>query len=139
MTSPSARLKLDPGRKDRATSLTKFYDWILGKWFDSFAPPHGSGPRNGGRKIPDPMALRLTTTVSGVKKQDASTGLMIFDVFELIEWASRWMTLEPGDVIATGTPSGVGSAAGTFLSPGDVVEVEIERIGKIRNEIRAAN
>jgi 2-keto-4-pentenoate hydratase/2-oxohepta-3-ene-1,7-dioic acid hydratase in catechol pathway len=77
------------------------------------------------------------TKVNGEVKQDASTGQMIFSVAELIEWASRWMTLEPGDVISTGTPSGVGSASGTFLKPGDIVEVEIEKIGKIRNEVVA--
>ncbi|OQB41286.1 MAG: Ureidoglycolate lyase [Candidatus Latescibacteria bacterium ADurb.Bin168] len=68
-------------------------------------------------------------------KQSASTGQMIFSVAELVEWASHWMTLEPGDIISTGTPSGVGAASGTFLKPGDVVEVEIETLGVIRNRV----
>lgn len=124
-------LKVGIDRKAREGD--KWFDWLGGKWFDSFAP---MGPALVTKdEVPDPHALRLTTKVNGQTKQDASTGQMIFSVAELIEWASRWMTLEPGDIISTGTPSGVGSASGTFLKPGDVVEVEIEKIGKIRNEV----
>ncbi len=124
-------LKVEKGRQAREGD--KWFDWLNGKWFDTFAP---MGPALVTKdEVPDPHALRLTTKVNGEVKQDASTGQMIFSVAELIEWASRWMTLEPGDVISTGTPSGVGSASGTFLKPGDVVEVEIEKIGKIRNEV----
>ena len=63
---------------------------------------------------------------------------MIFTVPEIIAWISRVVTLEPGDLIATGTPAGVGSAHGVFLQPGDTVEVEIERIGVLRNPVVAA-
>jgi 2-keto-4-pentenoate hydratase/2-oxohepta-3-ene-1,7-dioic acid hydratase in catechol pathway len=123
-------------KKDRqAREGDKWFDWLNGKWFDTFAP---MGPALVTKdEIPNPHDLRLTTTVNGQTKQDASTGQMIFSVAELIEWASRWMTLEPGDIISTGTPSGVGSASGTFLKPGDVVEVQIEKIGTIRNEVVA--
>ena len=124
-------LKVETTRTDRDGD--KWFDWLNGKWFDSFAP---MGPALVLKdEVPDPHKLALRTRVNGELKQNASTGQMIFSVAELIEWASRWMTLEPGDVIATGTPSGVGSASGTFLKPGDVVEIEIERIGTIRNTV----
>ena len=124
-------LKVDTKRTDRDGD--KWFDWLNGKWFDSFAP---MGPALVMKdEVPDPHKLTLQTRVNGELKQNASTGQMIFSVAELIEWASRWMTLEPGDVIATGTPSGVGSASGTFLKPGDVVEIEIEKIGTIRNTV----
>ena len=60
---------------------------------------------------------------------------MIFSVAELVAWASTLVTLEPGDVISTGTPSGVGSTSGTFLRPGDVLEAEVEGIGILRNPV----
>ena len=127
-------LKVDMERQDR--SGDKWFDWLNGKWFDTFAP---MGPALVLRdEVADPHALSLQTRINGEVKQDASTGQMIFSVAELIEWASRWMTLEPGDIISTGTPAGVGSASGVFLKPGDVVEVEIESIGTIRNEVEAA-
>jgi 2-keto-4-pentenoate hydratase/2-oxohepta-3-ene-1,7-dioic acid hydratase in catechol pathway len=125
------KLKVETKRADRDGD--KWFDWLNGKWFDSFAP---MGPALVLKdEVPDPHKLTLQTRVNGELKQNASTGQMIFSVAELIEWASRWMTLEPGDVIATGTPSGVGSASGTFLKPGDVVEIEIEKIGTIRNTV----
>lgn len=124
-------LKVDTTRADRDGD--KWFDWLNGKWFDSFAP---MGPALVLKdEVPDPHNLTLQTRVNGELKQNASISQMIFSVAELIEWASRWMTLEPGDVIATGTPSGVGSASGTFLKPGDVVEIEIEKIGTIRNTV----
>ncbi len=124
-------VKIGSGRKERDGD--KWFDWILGKWFDTFAP---MGPAFVTKdEVADVHALHLETRVNGVVKQNASTGQMIFSVAELVEWASRWMTLEPGDIISTGTPSGVGSASGTFLKPGDVVEVEIETLGVIRNRV----
>lgn len=88
-------------------------------------------------EIPDPQDLRITCRVNGVVKQDSQTSLMIFDVAETIVQLSRGMTLLPGDIIATGTPSGVGFARKPpeFLQPGDVVECEVERIGLIRNTL----
>ncbi len=91
-------------------------------------------------EVPDPHALRLCCRVNGVTKQDSHTGDMIFDIPTLIAWLSRGLTLLPGDVIATGTPSGVGFARTPpeFLRPGDVVECEVEGIGTLRNRVAAA-
>ncbi|MEK6574071.1 MAG: fumarylacetoacetate hydrolase family protein [Chloroflexota bacterium] len=88
-------------------------------------------------EIPDPHALAIRCRVNGVTKQEANTGMMIFKIPAIIEMLSRGMTLEAGDVIATGTPSGVGFARTPpeFLKPGDVVECEIEEIGVIRNRV----
>ena len=87
--------------------------------------------------ISDPDDLRLTLRVNGVVKQDDRTSSMLFDVAEIIEQMSLGMTLEPGDIIATGTPSGIGMARTPreFLHAGDVVECEIEAIGTIRNRV----
>ena len=122
--------------EDREPAATyKFFDWLNGKWMDTFAP---MGPCLVTKEeIEDPHDLRITLRVNGETKQDASTGDMIFYIPELIEFASRLMTLEPGDVISTGTPSGVGATSGTFLKPGDVVETEIEGIGVLRNPVEA--
>jgi 2-keto-4-pentenoate hydratase/2-oxohepta-3-ene-1,7-dioic acid hydratase in catechol pathway len=109
----------------------KFFDWLVGKWFDTGAP---CGPWLVTRdEIENPHTLSLRTRVNGETRQDASTADMIFTVPEILAFISRVLTLEPGDLIATGTPGGVGSARGLFLQPGDTVEVEIERIGLLRN------
>ena len=101
--------------------------WARAKGFDTFCPV---GPRI----VPglDPSALRISTRVNGVVRQDSSTADLIFDVPTLVAFCSEHMTLEPGDVISTGTPAGVGN-----LSPGDVVEIEIEGIGVLRNPVIA--
>lgn len=90
-------------------------------------------------EIPDPHALQLRCWVNGVLKQESHTGDMIFDIPTIIEWLSRGMTLLPGDIIATGTPSGVGFARTPpeFLKPGDVVECQVEKIGTLRNRVAA--
>ncbi len=109
--------------------------WFLGKSLDGFCP---MGPAIvTADEIPDPQALKLACRVNGVTKQDSSTAQMIFDVATIVETLSRGMTLEPGDVIATGTPAGVGFARQppAFLKAGDVVECEIENIGVLRNRI----
>jgi 2-keto-4-pentenoate hydratase/2-oxohepta-3-ene-1,7-dioic acid hydratase in catechol pathway len=82
-------------------------------------------------EIPDPQALKIELTVNGVVKQSSATASMIFDVPTLIEFISTFTTLEPGDVIATGTPSGVGHFHDppTYLQAGDTVRIEIERVG----------
>src|SRR2546423_8522716 len=87
--------------------------------------------------IPDPQTLMLTPRVNGQVVQHESTANMIFSVATSIAFLSSLMTLEPGDLIATGTPSGVGfkRTPPLFLHDGDVVEVEIERIGRIRNPV----
>jgi 2-keto-4-pentenoate hydratase/2-oxohepta-3-ene-1,7-dioic acid hydratase in catechol pathway len=88
-------------------------------------------------EIPDPHHLQVTCRVNGVVKQHANTAVMIFRVPDIIAILSRGMTLDTGDIIATGTPSGVGFARKPpeFLKPGDVVEVEIEKIGVLRNRV----
>ncbi len=109
--------------------------WFLGKSLDGFCP---MGPALvTADEIPDPQALKLVCRVNGVVKQSSSTAQMIFDVAAIVETLSRGMTLEPGDVIATGTPAGVGFARQPpeFLKAGDVVECEIENIGVLRNRI----
>ena len=113
-----------------------FFDWLNGKWFDTFGPlgPYLVTPD----EVGDPQTLALQTRVNGVVRQKTSTADMIFSIAETIEWISQFVTLEAGDVIATGTPSGVGSTTKTFLKEGDVVEVEIERVGLLRNPVGAA-
>ena len=88
-------------------------------------------------EIPDPHALQLRLRVNGVTKQDANTSLMIFKLPAIIEALSAGLTLEPGDIIATGTPAGVGDARKPpeYLQPGDVVEAEIDGIGTLRNPV----
>ena len=111
--------------------------WMLGKTPDTFCP---MGPALvTADEVPDPQNLALRTVVSGEVLQDGHTSRMIFSVAHLIADMSRVMTLEPGDVIATGTPSGVGFARTPprWLRPGDVVRVEIERVGTLENPVVA--
>jgi 2,4-diketo-3-deoxy-L-fuconate hydrolase len=109
--------------------------WFKGKSLDDACP---IGPWIvGADEIPDPQALHITLRVNGVEKQSGDTATMIFGVRAIVAWLSRGLTLEPGDVIATGTPDGVGFARTPpeFLKNGDVVEVEIDAIGTLRNTI----
>jgi 2-keto-4-pentenoate hydratase/2-oxohepta-3-ene-1,7-dioic acid hydratase in catechol pathway len=110
--------------------------WTAGKALDTFAPMGpGIVPAS---QIPDPQTLTLITRVNGQEVQHDRTANMIFSVASAIAFLSSLMTLEPGDIIATGTPSGVGfkRTPPLFLQDGVVVEVEIERIGKIRNPVK---
>ncbi len=110
--------------------------WIRGKSLDTFCP---LGPAIVSKdEIPDPQNLRVTTTVNGQVVQDSNTQQMIFGVARLIEFISHGITLVPGDVIATGTPPGVGQyrKPPLFLKPGDVVEVEVGHVGLLRNEVQ---
>lgn len=88
-------------------------------------------------EVPDPHALRITCHVNGDLRQDSTTGEMIFDIPATLAHLSNGMTLQPGDIIATGTPSGVGFAMKppVYLQPGDVVECHVERVGTIRNRV----
>jgi 2-keto-4-pentenoate hydratase/2-oxohepta-3-ene-1,7-dioic acid hydratase in catechol pathway len=109
--------------------------WFLGKSLDGSCP---LGPWIvTSDELADPTNLRLRLLVNGVVKQDDTTGHMLFDIPALLAELSRGMTIEPGDIIATGTPSGVGFARTPpeFLCPGDVMESEIESIGSLRNHI----
>ena len=109
--------------------------WVLGKGLDSFCP---MGPAIlTADEAPDPTKLRLITHVNGEKRQDALVADLIFDVPTLIEAISAAITLEPGDVIATGTPVGVGIGftPPKFLQKGDVVRIEISGIGVLQNPV----
>ena len=110
--------------------------WTRGKSFDTFAP---IGPcLTTAEQIGDPNDLRLTARVNGETRQDSSTRLMVFNVYEIVQHLSRVMTLEPCDIIATGTPAGVAAfmkPEPKFLKRGDIVEVEIEKIGTLRNRV----
>nr|HET6903105.1 fumarylacetoacetate hydrolase family protein [Ktedonobacteraceae bacterium] len=109
--------------------------FIAGKTLDTFAP---MGPGMVlASEIPNPQSLTLNTRVNGQVVQHASTATMIFSVATIISFLSSLMTLEPGDIIATGTPSGVGfkRTPPLFLREGDVVEVEVEGVGQIRNPV----
>ena len=92
-------------------------------------------------EIEDPQALNLLLRVNGTVKQEGNTGDMIYPVDAIIEWVSRGMTLLPGTIIASGTPDGVGFARTPpeFLQPGDVMESEVQGIGRLRNRIVAAS
>jgi 2-keto-4-pentenoate hydratase/2-oxohepta-3-ene-1,7-dioic acid hydratase in catechol pathway len=107
--------------------------WVRGKSLDTFCP---LGPWLVTRdEVPDPHSLSMRCTVNGTALQDSTTAEMIFRVPQLIEFASRAFTLLPGDVIATGTPDGVGvfRSPQVFLKDGDVVTVEIEGLGELTN------
>ena len=110
--------------------------WTRGKSFDTFAP---TGPCiTTADQISDPGNLRVQAKVNGELRQNGSTGSMVFSVYEIVHKLSQVMTLEPCDIIATGTPAGVGFAMKPeprFLQIGDIVEVEIEKIGVLRNSI----
>jgi 2,4-diketo-3-deoxy-L-fuconate hydrolase len=111
--------------------------WTLGKNADRSGP---LSPVVTADEVGDPRAgLRLQTRVNGEVVQDGSTSDMIFSVGEILAYLSEVMTLNPGDVVTTGTPAGVGfkRTPPRFLRPGDAVEVEIERIGAVRNRIVA--
>jgi len=114
---------------------TRHSQWFKGKSLDGACP---MGPCIVTTdEIPDPQTLALRLTVNGIVKQEASTSLMIFSVARIIAVLSQGMTLEPGDVIATGTPSGVGMGRTPpeYLQPGDTVEATISGIGTLRNRI----
>ena len=110
-------------------------DWFGGKSHDGFAP---MGPLLvPAAFVPDPLNLRLRLSVNGEIRQDGNTSHLIFDPFEQIEFASRMTTLSPGDILATGTPGGVGQGTNSFLEIGDVVEAEVQGLGVLRNRIVA--
>jgi len=111
--------------------------WMIGKSFDTFGP---MGPALvTADEIPDPHSLDLALTVNGNPRQQTNTRRMIFSIPFLIAYLSAVITLDPGDVIATGTPARTQAAPGApeFLQPGDVVRITIERIGQLENPVMA--
>lgn len=110
--------------------------WTSGKAIDTFAP---CGPALVTLdEVGDLQSLALRTRINGEVVQEGTTAQMIFSVADTIAWLSRTMTLVPGDIVATGTPAGVGGFKGLFLKDGDTVEVEVEGLGAVRNPVRAA-
>jgi 2-keto-4-pentenoate hydratase/2-oxohepta-3-ene-1,7-dioic acid hydratase in catechol pathway len=121
-------------RRDVTPADAFRYDWFAAKSME------GSLPLGPGLTpaflVPDPQDLRLRLWVNGELQQDESTADMVCPVAELIAAASEVVTLEPGDVIATGTPSGVGAGRGLFLRGGDVVRVTIDGLGTLENTVK---
>ena len=116
---------------------TRTSQWLLGKTMDKFMP---IGPYLvTADEVPDPQALPLRSWLNGDLRQNSNTSDMIFPVAELISYISRHFTLEPGDVIITGTPEGVilGMPEKVWMKPGDVVEVEVKGLGKLRSPLVA--
>jgi 2-keto-4-pentenoate hydratase/2-oxohepta-3-ene-1,7-dioic acid hydratase in catechol pathway len=107
--------------------------WFRGKSADTFGPfgPWVVTPD----EIPDPHALSIRCTVNDEVRQDSSTSQMVFKVPEIVSFCSHAFTLEPGDVIATGTPPGVALGSGVWLQPGDTMTVEIEGLGSLTNTV----
>lgn len=113
-----------------------FFDWLAGKWQDNSGP---MGPYLvTADEIPDPSKLGMRLFVNGEKRQDGSSGQMIFNIAETIAFCSRLCTLQIGDIVATGTPSGVGDAKGIYLKAGDVVRCEIDGLGVLENTCQVA-
>ena len=114
--------------------LDGFFDWLAGKWFDGFAP---CGPWIvTADEISDPHNLEIKLTVNGQLRQQGNTRDMIFSIPEQIAYISSIMTLEPGDIISTGTPVGAGVGGDASLHDGDELVCEIEKIGTLRNKVR---
>ena len=119
------------GRTDRPWD--EFYDWLIGKWADGFCP---MGPYLvTSDEIKDVQNLQMELKVNGQIRQKADTGQMIYPVADVVSFLSFIMTLNPGDVILTGTPAGVAVATGTFLQPGDKIECRIEGLGILKNAL----
>jgi len=111
--------------------------WTRGKSPDTFCPV---GPRLVPKEeIPDPQSLGIRAILNGETVQDSNTGNMVFGVAEIIAYVTQTVTLEPGDLIATGTPAGVGAFRNppTFMKPGDEITIEIDQIGSITNPVVA--
>ncbi|CAB3788168.1 hypothetical protein LMG28688_02630 [Paraburkholderia caffeinitolerans] len=118
---------------NRRTDYPFKHDWFRGKSFDTFGP---FGPWLVPRAcIAEPQNLRMRLAVNGEMMQDGSTSEMIFSIAEQIHYLSSILTLQPGDVIATGTPTGVGMGRGIYLQPGDVMVASIDGIGSIENAL----
>ena len=127
------KFQINPNRKKR--DKDSYFDWLHGKWHDTFLPM-GPCVRAADPGL-DPQKFPLKLKVNGQVMQDASTAQMIFPVAALVSIISSFVTLEPGDIISTGTPSGIGAARKPpiFLKAGDVIEAEIAGIGMLKNPV----
>jgi len=122
--------------RDTENPWVGFFDWLEGKWADHSAPV---GPYLvTADEIGDPQHLAITLELNGEIRQQASTAGMIFSCAELLAFASRLCTLRPGDIILTGTPSGVGATTSTFLKDGDQMVAEVEGLGRLVTPVRSA-
>jgi 2,4-didehydro-3-deoxy-L-rhamnonate hydrolase len=113
--------------------------WVRGKSFDTFCPV---GPELiPATDVPDPQALRIRAILNGEVMQDSTTANMVFGVADVVSFVSQAITLEPGDLILTGTPAGVGVFRDpkVLLRPGDEITVEIENLGALTNPVSAAD
>lgn len=116
---------------------TRISQWTMGKTFDTFAP---MGPALvTADEISDPGNLKISLTINGEVLQDSNTNKLIFGIAQLVEALSEVMTLEPGDIVSTGTPPGVGMARNPkrYLRPGDIVNITIEGLGTLSNPVVA--
>lgn len=115
--------------------LKKSPTFTLGKSFDTHGP---IGPWIvTADEVSDPMALEMQLSVNGELRQRSSTADMIYSIYQQIEYLSSVMTLEPGDILASGTPSGIGAPTGRFLQPGDVMRLSISELGMIEHRVIA--
>jgi len=120
----------------RTQQFANAKQWDRGKSFDTFCP---YGPWIVTRdEIPDPHVLQVRTILNGKEMQNSNTRNLIFNVNKIIAYASQGTTLEPGDLIPTGTPFGVGFSRKppVFLQDGDMCECEVEKVGTIKNRVR---
>lgn len=123
---------------ERHFQIERSGQWVKGKSADTFGP---IGPWLVTRdEISDPLALGLWLSVNGERRQDGRTATMIFSPSFIVSYVSRFMSLQPGDIISTGTPPGVGlgMTPPTFLKPGDVVELGVEGLGQQRQDVVAS-
>jgi 2-keto-4-pentenoate hydratase/2-oxohepta-3-ene-1,7-dioic acid hydratase in catechol pathway len=116
-------------RDFQSAAKAKGLPWTLSKGIDTFSPMSDPRPMS---EIDDPQELDIELRVNDVARQRGNTSQMIFSVAELIEYISRWMRLDEGDIIATGTPGGVGP-----IRPGDTVEIEVPGVGELLNPVRS--
>lgn len=127
------KFRPNPDRAERPKD--SFFDWLHGKWHDASCP---CGPCIASAStLTDPQNLTMQLRVNGEIHQDASTAQQIFPVAAVIEFISSFVTLEPGDMISTGTAAGVGATTQTFLKPGDRIEAMIEKIGTLVSPVEA--
>lgn len=129
ISARSVTFKTDRANRPR----DDFFDWLVGKWADGFLPV---GPWIvSADEISNPQNLELELKVNGITRQKSNTSQMIYSVYEIAAFLSHIMTLQPGDIICTGTPHGTGHAAGNYLQPGDQIHCDIESIGSISNTL----
>ena len=127
--------QVPPEPRPQEAAPDEFFDWLHGKWHDSFCP---CGPCiTSAHLVSDPQQLEMELRLNGQVRQQSSTAAQIFPVAAVIAFISSFVTLEPGDMISTGTPSGVGNSTGTYLKPGDKLEARIAGIGTLVSPVVA--